>query len=96
MKTLTKSSKKLIRQGKAEFCKLIFIGSFLILTINPTCSFAQNGDPPTPPAEHGENGNQVPGGGAPVGDGLYFMLLMAGAYVGKKVVKKIEDDVEKV
>jgi hypothetical protein len=67
------------------------IAAFLIvalLTINPTASFAQNGDPPPPPGEHGENGNQVPGGGAPVGDGLVFLTLLAVSYASCKLYRK--------
>jgi len=66
------------------------IAAFLIialLTINPTASFAQNGDPPPPPGEHGENGNQVPGGGAPVGDGLAFLTLLAVSYASRKIYR---------
>jgi len=64
------------------------ISAFLIialLTINPTATFAQNGDPPPPPGEHGENGNQVPGGGAPIGGGIGILLALGAAYGGKKV-----------
>ncbi|MBE0661484.1 MAG: hypothetical protein IH597_03365 [Bacteroidales bacterium] len=40
---------------------------------------------PPPPPGHGDPGNQPPGGGAPIGAGIGFMLLMAGGYGAKKV-----------
>lgn len=64
------------------------IAAFLIIalfTINPAATFAQNGDPPPPPGGHGQNGNQVPGGGAPVGCGLMVLTALSAAYGGKKV-----------
>ena len=39
--------------------------------------------PPPPPPEHGQTGN-VPGGGAPVGSGLFILLGLGAAYGGKK------------
>jgi hypothetical protein len=55
-----------------------------LLTIFPIASPAQNGDPPPPPAEHGENGNQLPGGGAPIGSGPVLLISLAAGYGGKK------------
>lgn len=68
---------------------LITIG----ITILPLSSRAQNGDPPPPPGEHGENGNQIPGGGAPVGDGLFILLAMGTVYSLRKRMagKEIEN-----
>ena len=49
-------------------------------------SFSQ---PPPPTSNHGSAGNAPPGGGgdggAPVGDGLIFMVAMAGLYGSKKI-----------
>ncbi len=43
-------------------------------------------DPPPPPSVgHGQSGNQPPGGGAPIGSGLVFLLALGAAYGGKKV-----------
>jgi hypothetical protein len=43
-------------------------------------------DPPPPPPEgHGQTGNQVPGGGTPIGSGLLIMLALGAAYGGKKL-----------
>ena len=41
-------------------------------------------DPPPPPPGHGETGN-VPGGGAPIGSGLFILLGLGAAYGGKKI-----------
>jgi hypothetical protein len=39
--------------------------------------------PPPPPPGHGEGGN-VPGGGAPVGEGLIILVALGAAYGYKK------------
>lgn len=39
---------------------------------------AQN--PPPPPGEHGRQTNEVPGGGAPIGEGLLVLATLAAAY----------------
>jgi hypothetical protein len=45
---------------------------------------ANGGVPPPPPPQHGEGGN-VPGGGAPVGEGLLILSVLAGAWGTRKV-----------
>ncbi len=40
-------------------------------------------DPPPPPPGHGTTGN-VPGGGAPVGEGLTILALLGAAYGYRK------------
>ena len=40
--------------------------------------------PPPPPPGHGTTGN-VPGGGAPIGGGLFILLGLGAAYGGKKI-----------
>ncbi|MBI9039420.1 MAG: hypothetical protein JEY97_14905, partial [Bacteroidales bacterium] len=47
-------------------------------------STAKADDPPPPPPGHGETGN-VPGGGAPIGSGLFILLGLGVAYGGKKI-----------
>ena len=47
-------------------------------------SIAKADDPPPPPPGHGETGN-VPGGGAPIGSGLFILLGLGAAYGGKKI-----------
>lgn len=48
-------------------------------------SFSQ----PPPPSQAGEShglaGDQPPGGGAPIGEGMYILIGLAGLYGGKKV-----------
>lgn len=39
--------------------------------------------PPPPPPGHGQSGN-VPGGGAPVGEGLALLIALGAAYGYKK------------
>ena len=36
-------------------------------------------DSPPPPPSHGQTGNQVPGGGAPIGGGLFLLIGLAAA-----------------
>lgn len=68
-----------------------YIKVLLVITMLAFAGFsaqAQNGDPPPPPDEHGENGNQVPGGGAPVGEGVLMLCLLSGAYGGFKLHRR--------
>jgi hypothetical protein len=37
-------------------------------------------DPPGMPGDHGQTGDQPPGGGAPIGAGIGFLLAMGSAY----------------
>ena len=57
--------------------KIIII---IVLALAPVIIYAQ----PLPPA-YGQNGNQQPGGGAPIDGGLSILLLMGAAYGAKKV-----------
>jgi hypothetical protein len=98
--TTNHSSKiiKLLMPGFARACSMLCIGTItLLLTFLPITSSAQNGDPPPPPSEHGQNENQIPGGGAPIGDGLLMLLAMGTVYgfrkrvAGKKNEKEITE-----
>lgn len=40
--------------------------------------------PPPPSIGHGGTGN-VPGAGAPIGEGMFFLIGLAGIYGGKKM-----------
>ena len=53
-------------------------------TLISSSIYAQT-DPPPPPETHGEAGNQPPGGGAPIGSGLFILLSLGAAYGGKKI-----------
>jgi hypothetical protein len=65
---------------KPAFLLIIF---FLTLT---TATYSQD-PPPPPPGEHGGGGN-VPGGGAPVGNGLAILIALGTAYGVKKIAEK--------
>lgn len=47
-------------------------------------------DPPPPPPSHGSGGN-VPGGGAPIGEGLVILVALGAAY-GWKRFKSLKEE----
>ena len=49
-------------------------------------------DPPPPPEGHGEAGNQPPGGGAPIGGGLFILLGLGAVYGAKKIFLKKKEE----
>ena len=51
---------------------------------------AKADDPPPPPPGHGSTGN-VPGGGAPIGGGLFILLGMGSVYGAYKFLKQPHD-----
>jgi len=53
---------------------LITVASFITTNVKAD-------DPPPPPPGHEETGN-VPGGGAPIGGGLFILLGLGAAYGG--------------
>jgi len=57
--------------------------SLLVCFLVLTPAFGQNGEPPPPPSEHGSTEN-IPGGGAPVGEGIFILSLLGAAYGSKK------------
>ena len=67
----------------------IIFRSLLLLAFVFTLQNVSFSQPPPPASNHGSAGNAPPGGGgdggAPVGDGLIFMVAMAGLYGGKKI-----------
>jgi len=60
--------------------KLLLLPAFLLMF---HFSLMAQSSPPPPPG-HGQSGNQ-PGGSAPIGAGVGFLLLMAAGYGAKKV-----------
>ncbi|NCA84625.1 MAG: hypothetical protein EOM83_03525 [Clostridia bacterium] len=58
---------------------IIFLFSIATLCISPV--IAQN--PPPPPPPHGGTTN-VPGGGAPIGEGLVVLVALGAAYGWRK------------
>ena len=81
---------------KHHYSKIIKLFTITLITINPLTSSAQNGDPPPPPGEHGQNGNQVPGGGAAIGDGLLMLLAMGTVYGLRKNIGGKESEKENI
>jgi len=65
---------------------LIFVMMFHFVVCSGISS-AQPSSPPPPPAGHGLNGNQSPGGMAPLGEGLVILLSMGAGYVLRKTRK---------
>ena len=64
--------------------KIITI-TLLIFGATLITSNAKADAPPPPPPEHGESGN-VPGGGAPIGNGLAILLSLGAGYGIKKFI----------
>jgi hypothetical protein len=58
--------------------KIVLTITILLVSI---CSYAQ---PVPPPSGFGQNGNQQPGGGAPIDGGLCIMLVLGATYGAKK------------
>jgi hypothetical protein len=55
----------------------------LVLLLNFATPALANDPAPPPPPGHGQGGN-VPGGGAPVGEGLIILVALGAAYGYKK------------
>jgi hypothetical protein len=67
---------------KSFLTALFVIGITTFTTLN-----AQDVPPPPPPANGGQGGN-VPGGGAPIGEGLLILSLLGAGYGTKKWYSK--------
>lgn len=63
----------------------LFLLFFLLTFATPATAAA----PPPPPPAHGSAGN-VPGGGAPIGEGLIILVSLGAAYGYKKWKAKEE------
>lgn len=61
-----------------------YLALSLLISIHAV-SFAQ--PPPPPPSVHGTADNAPPGGGAgaPIGEGMFLLIGLAGMYAGKKM-----------
>ena len=64
---------------KKSILKITMIAAFSLISLG---LFA---DPPGMPGGHGETGDQVPGGGAPIGGGA---LILTGLAVGYAITRK--------
>lgn len=62
----------------------------LFLILNFATPLAAQDPPPPPPPSHGEGGN-VPGGGAPIGEGLVILVALGAAY-GWKRFKSVQEE----
>ncbi len=56
----------------------------LFVTIN-AAGIAQTPPPPPPGGGHGIAGNTPPGSSAPIGEGMFLLIGLAGMYGSKKV-----------
>ena len=70
------------------FIRIIFFLA-LIVSVSPAMA-----DPPLPPAQHGNSGNQPADGGAPIGDGMFLLIALSAAYSARKVygARREEDE----
>lgn len=59
---------------KKSILKISMIAAFSLFSIGV---FA---DPPGMPGDHGQTGDQVPGGGAPLGAGIGMLIALGSAY----------------
>jgi hypothetical protein len=69
---------------KKIFFSLI-LSMFLAFGLNQY-SYSQ----PQPPAGHGSEVDEIPGGSAPIGDGLFILAALAFGYAGYKVYRNWE------
>lgn len=76
---------------KISYKFLVFSIASIVLTVTDTVSMAQ--PPPPPPAGHGLANDSPPGGGAPIGEGVFLLLGFAGLY-GVKKLFKLQDKAE--
>ena len=70
------------------FIRIIFFLTFFV-AVSPAIA-----DPPFPPAQHGNGGNQPAGGGAPIGDGMFLLLALSAAYGTRKAYKSHHEEEE--
>jgi hypothetical protein len=62
----------------------LFLTLFITISIVFTTSVLAQDPPPPPSGGHGSGGNQVPGGGAPIGEGLLILTALGAGYGWKK------------
>lgn len=67
---------------KTQIYKALLIAGLMIASV---ISLHGQSVPPPPPSDPGAGGNQPVGGGAPIGAGIGFLLVMAAGYGAKKV-----------
>ena len=74
--------------------KKYILSIFIALTFVLWTDTAFSQSVPPPPSSHGESGNQAPGGGAPIGGGLFILLGLGAAYGGKKLYDNRKEALE--
>lgn len=68
---------------RTNIIRLVILVVVLFLSADPVL----NGQPAAPPGGHGLNGNQGPGGAAPVDGGSLFLLLGSIGYGTYKMIR---------
>ena len=71
----------------------ILLVSFVIVLLLGGMSHVKAQDPPHPPTQgHGNNGNQQPGGSAPLDGGLTILLALGLSYGARKTLKSMNKE----
>jgi hypothetical protein len=73
-----------LKLKKAYIPKIMLTSVMMFLVLQLTPVSASNIPPNPPSSGHGSSGDQPPGGGAPLGDGVLILLLAAASYAGIK------------
>lgn len=80
-----------MRQAIKWITILIISATLFLLPMNDTMAY----DPPGPPGEHGQSGDQEPGGGAPISGGLPLLIVLGTGYgLTKYYMKDMEGAIE--
>lgn len=64
------------------------IGVFLVLALFLITSVSMAQTQAPPPPRHGSPGETIPGGSAPVGEGIILLIAMGAAYGARKIYQK--------
>jgi hypothetical protein len=75
--------KQLKSLNMRKYLNLLTVSLFICLFFFFTNSLTAQTEAPPPPQTHGVGGD-IPGGGAPVGEGLILLMAMGAAYGAKK------------
>ncbi len=69
--------------------KSILLSLFFIVILS-----SLNAQPDPPGGGHGNGSNEAPGGGVPIGSGLFILLGLGAAYGGKKLYDMNKEELE--
>ncbi len=79
----------LIAKLKKAYSPKTLLACILLLFVLQQQPVSASNIPPNPPSGgHGSSGDQPPGGGAPIGDGVFILLMAAMAYSVRKHYSK--------